>query len=65
LRFINWINGGLGEEEEKKEEGEKKPPEGYVPHAALTEARGQNKALQDEVDKILRIAATFRAQEPR
>jgi len=55
-------------EEEKKEEPkeEGKPPKGYVPQQALTEARGQNKALKDQLSHLQAEINTLKAkpQEP-
>jgi hypothetical protein len=55
-------------EQEKKEEPKEgdKPPKGYVPQQALTEARGQNKALKEQLNSLQAEINTLKAkpQEP-
>lgn len=57
-------------EEEKKEEPKEKapdkPPPGYVPQQALTESRGQNKALKEQISHLQAEINTLKAkpQEP-
>lgn len=49
------------EEEKKEEPAEQKPPEGYVPKQALSEARGQMKALKEQLASLQAENASLKA----